>query len=195
MTTTTKKTRRAPETLTDYIYAELERAKAAYEEAKDEFADDFATNPTSTIEWKANAMVAAQKRFVYWTRLAKAAALETATDGLVLDLATGECQREIENFFGSNSTCPWHNAARRAEAEIADRILRNNIPAIEKLASKAAANAAAAVENEVVDLIENEVFSKVGGMYFSDVERARLAALLPRLAELLNRPSASKTNS
>ncbi len=129
------------ETLVDYIRRRARLAKADYEDAKTAFTDDFATNPTSAIEWKANAMVATQWRFVFWQQIVEAAGMEPvlevarSTDAEIIEFAAERCRREIEGFFGSSSTCPWHSAARRAEAEVAAALLRRDVVEMRRLDS------------------------------------------------------------
>ena len=135
-----------PMTVAGYIRWQAARAKADYDGAKEAFTTEFATNAISAIEWKAKTVVAAQMKFIIWEEIRKAAHL-TADQELtpvaareVVAFAEERCRREIEGFFGSNSTSPWHSAARRAEAEVADLLLQYQIACMKRMADRPADN-------------------------------------------------------
>jgi len=104
------------------------RAKQAtknFEQAKAEFAEHFATNPKYAIEWHAEKVARAQVHYEWWQKT-----LEVLQQHGVLEAVAYATQRieiEVDSFFGSNSTCLWTNALRRAEAEVYHGLARHEM--------------------------------------------------------------------
>ena len=104
------------------------RAKQAaenFEEAKAKFAEDFATNPKYAIEWQAEKVARAQTYYEFWFKVADV--LERRGINAAIDYANDQIGIAVDSFFGSNSTCLWTNALRRAEAEVYHALARREM--------------------------------------------------------------------
>lgn len=138
MTTTTDN--RATDDRTNPITAEglirrrAQQAAAAFEDAKAKFTEDFTTNPKYAIQWRAAPLVRAQSCHEVWSEIARVLdghGLEKA-----LAYAAERLDTTIESFFGSNSTCGWTNAVRRAEAEVHHAMARRELPELHRTAEQ-----------------------------------------------------------
>jgi hypothetical protein len=116
MTRTTNTTARSnlhtPEGL---IRFRAKQAAENFEEAKAKYTESFATNPKYAIEWYSDRVARAQTHYEFWMHTAEVLERRGVADAI--EYAAERVEREVESFFGSKSTCPWHNATRRAEAE------------------------------------------------------------------------------
>jgi hypothetical protein len=115
--------RKIDDTLTCLIDMNAKNAADAYEAAKTEMADAFATNPVYAIEWKAEAVVKTQTKYLFWATVAKV----SARDGerAAVEEAEDIIDRELSSFFGSNSTCNYHNAIERSKATVIHDLRRS----------------------------------------------------------------------
>ncbi len=124
-----------PETLEEFIRDRARAATAAWEDAKNAFTEAFATNPSHAIEWNAKEVVKAQSAHIWWNATWKVAEREGGAAAIAW--ARESAEREVDGFFGSNSTCPWHNAMRRTEAETFHDLLRRAVRELEEVAEEA----------------------------------------------------------
>jgi len=114
------------------------RAKQAaenFEEAKAKFAEDFATNPKYAIEWHAEKVARAQVHHEWWMKIAEVLGRRGVAEAVAY--AAERVEIEVESFFGSNSTCLWTNALRRAEAEVYHGLARREMRDLRDAAASA----------------------------------------------------------
>jgi hypothetical protein len=114
--------------IAEMIKRQAAQALQNYEEAKAKFAEEFATNPRYAIEWHSDKVVRAQTYHQFWAE-ASAVLAKRGVDEAVQYILE-RIDREIESFFGSNSTCPWRNALRRVEGEVFSALDRSVIKAM-----------------------------------------------------------------
>ena len=98
------------------IRRRAQQALDNFAEAKARFAEDFAMNPKYAFEWQANNVTRAQTAFEWWSKIAQVLDARGLDDAI--EYAGEAAKRAIDSFFGSNSTCLWTNALRRAEVEV-----------------------------------------------------------------------------
>ena len=113
------------------------QAAANFEDAKAKFAAAFATNPKYAIEWCADQVARAQTHYEFWIAR-RGGARAAAGWQNALQYASERGDREVDSFFGTNSTCPWTNALRRIEAEVYNALARRDLRELQSLAAEAA---------------------------------------------------------
>jgi hypothetical protein len=123
------KTTKTPMTLIRFIQNRHERAADDLYDAKQEFNKLFVTDPVGAIEWGAKRIIAAKIRFDFWDYLYQSGNRQAAepklfSNATLVRSAEETIEAGLAGFFGSNSTCPWRNAARRVEAETYQELKR-----------------------------------------------------------------------
>jgi hypothetical protein len=113
-----------------HIFRREADAKQVFDDASKKFEVAVAANPAQAIEWNAEKMVAAQTAHVWWQNVASVA----KSKGVVAAVEYGRdlAERSLDGFFGGSSTCPWHNACRRAEATVYHRLLEQEVKYLER---------------------------------------------------------------
>ena len=112
-------------TAADLIRRRAKQAAENFEQAKAEFAETFATNPKYAIEWHAQKVARVQVHYEWWARIAEVMDRRGVQEAVAY--AKERVEREIDSFFGSNSTCLWTNALRREEVEAYHAIARREM--------------------------------------------------------------------
>ena len=127
---TARSTLHTPEGL---IHFRAKQAAENFEDAKAKFAESFATNPKYAIEWYSDRVARAQTHYEFWLHTAEVLERRGVADAI--EYGAERVEREVESFFGSNSTCPWHNATRRAEGETL-HALKREVREVQSLAAE-----------------------------------------------------------
>jgi hypothetical protein len=123
--TTTSNNRIDGDSADKLIRRRAKQATANFEEAKAKFAEDFATNPKYAIEWHAEKVARAQVHYEWWLKIAEVLDRRGVQEAVAY--AAERIDIEVDSFFGSNSTCLWTNALRRAEAEVYHALSRREM--------------------------------------------------------------------
>ena len=116
-------TRKIDDTLTCLIEMKTRLATEDYEDAKKDMAAALESNPVYAFEWKAQGMVQATTRYIFWTSVTRVLADRGERDAV--EYANEMIERGTDSFFGSNSTCNYKNAVERTKATTLNELRRS----------------------------------------------------------------------
>ena len=116
-------TRKIDDTLSCLIEMKAKMASEDFEAAKAEILESMNANPVYAFEWKAQGMVQAQTRYVFWTSLARY--FPEHGEKETVEYAAEMLERGTDGFFASHSTCDYKNAVERTKATTLNELRRS----------------------------------------------------------------------